>query len=268
MFSIQSHPVFLTPTRLQPDLPLLVFLPGMDGTGQLFRSQMAGVEAGFDVRCLAIPPDDLTSWEELAQQVVNLIHQELAGNYRRPVYLCGESFGGCLALKVARTAPELFQRLILVNPASSFNRRPWLGWGGQTARWLPEPLYRCSSILLLPLLANFGRMTDPDRKAFIQTVQSVPQSTTLWRMALLSQFYLSDQELAQITQPTLILAASSDRLLPSVQEAERLQQSLPNARVIVLPYSGHVCLMEADVNLHDILQAQDFLPQQVALADP
>ena len=116
---LNSGPVFLTPNQLQPQLPLFVFLPGMDGTGQLFRTQTAGLEAGFDVRCLALSPTDLTSWDELAEQTVELIYQEL-DKASRPVYLCGESFGGCLAMKVALLKPDLFTRIILVNPASSF----------------------------------------------------------------------------------------------------------------------------------------------------
>jgi hypothetical protein len=60
MPEVETRPCFLAPKRLQPQYPLFVFLPGMDGTGQLLRSQTAGLEVAFDVRCLAIPPDDFT----------------------------------------------------------------------------------------------------------------------------------------------------------------------------------------------------------------
>lgn len=43
----------------------------------------------------------------------------------RPVYMLGESFGGVLALAVAHERPELVDRLILVNPATSFPRSIW-----------------------------------------------------------------------------------------------------------------------------------------------
>jgi hypothetical protein len=35
---------------------------------------------------------------------------------------------------------------------------------------------------------------------------------------------------------------------------------MPQAQKYVLPDSGHACLLEADVNLHDILQSVGFLP--------
>jgi pimeloyl-ACP methyl ester carboxylesterase len=272
MSEIKSQLCFLTPRRVQPHLPLFVFLPGMDGTGQLLRAQTEGLEAVFDVRCLAIPPDDLNSWAVLTEKVAALIEAELtqtpgtAGD--RLVYLCGESFGGCLAMKLVLHAPALFDRLILVNPASSFGDRPWIGWGAQLTRWLPEPLYRSSAVILLPLLAHLGRITAADRAALLNTVQSVPQKTSVWRMALLSQFTVLPVQLRQIRQPVLLVAGATDRLLPSLPEVRRLASTLPNAKVVVLPHSGHACLLERGVNLYEVMQAEEFLDQSVVKSPP
>ena len=38
------------------------------------------------------------------------------------VILVAESYGGCLAVRVARSAPQLLERMVLVNPATSFRR--------------------------------------------------------------------------------------------------------------------------------------------------
>jgi pimeloyl-ACP methyl ester carboxylesterase len=241
----------------------------MDGTGKLLRTQTAGLERGFDVRCLAIPPDDLTSWDDLTQVVVDLIQTELEQSPGRSVYLCGESFGGCLAMKVALHSPDLFERIILVNPASSFNQQLWLSWGSHVTRWLPSVLYHWSSIGLMPLLANLERMAPEDRHALLRAVQSVPQKTSIWRLALLHDFYLPDLQLKQLTQPILLIAGLADRLLPSDTEAQRLSQLLPNAKLLMLPKSGHACLLEADVNLYEILATHDFLqpmPDLVSVA--
>ena len=43
----------------------------------------------------------------------------------RPVYLLGESFGGLLAIAVAAELPDLVDRVVLVNPATSFTRSVW-----------------------------------------------------------------------------------------------------------------------------------------------
>lgn len=258
MPNVQSHPCFLTPQRLQPDYPLFVFLPGMDGTGRLLQAQTAGLESAFDVRCLAIPPDDLTDWQVLTENVVALVKAELQQSPDRPVYLCGESFGGCLAMKVALHTPQLFDRIILVNPASSFRRKPLVMWGAQVTRWVPEFVYRLSSITLMPFLAYLGRVAEGDRQAFYDAVLSVPQRTSIWRLSLLSDFDV-DEQLKQLQQPILLLASAADRLLPSLTEVEHLARFFPNAQTVVLPHSGHACLLEAGVNLYEIMEAQDFL---------
>lgn len=43
----------------------------------------------------------------------------------RPIYLLGESFGGVLALAVAAGRQDLVDRIVLVNPATSFPRSVW-----------------------------------------------------------------------------------------------------------------------------------------------
>ena len=261
MPEIKSYPCFLTPTQLRPELPLFVFLPGMDGTGQLLRCQTAGLEAGFDIRCLAIPPDDLTNWDELTTQVINLIEAELKKNRRRQIYLCGESFGGCLAMKVAVKAPWLFEKIIIINPASSISRRPWMYAAIPLTQWVPGYFYNLGSLIGLPVLAAMNRIAPVDRQALVQAVQIVPQKTSIWRLSLLRDFHIHPNELCRITQPVLLIASADDRLLPSVAEVEYLLEHFPNAKMTILPESGHACLLETDVNLYNILKENDFLPQ-------
>ncbi len=265
MPKVQSRPCFLTPKRPQPQYPLFVFLPGMDGTGQLLRSQTAGLEVAFDVRCLAIPQDDLHSWDELTKLVVDLIKVEAEKNPDRAVYLCGESFGGCLAMKVAIAAPDLFDRIILVNPASSFHRRPWLNWVSQLIYLLPLCLYEVGALALLPFLVSLERILPRDRQDVLKIVRSVPPQTVLWRLSLVREFDVNENELRRLAQPVLIIASAFDRLLPSLTEARRLVKILLNAQLVVLPNSGHACLLEQDINLYEIMQAENFLDRNVEI---
>ncbi len=254
-----SRPCFLTPKPLRPDYPLFVFLPGMDGTGQLLRSQLSYLEAAFDIRSLAISPNDLTSWDELAEQVAQLIRVEVRQGKRRTVYLCGESFGGCLALKVVLRAPELIDRLILINPASSFNRQHLLACGSHLVEWLPSWFYPLSALTLVPFLIASHRVIERDLQELITTLQMVPQKTTVWRLSLLKDFHVSEEKLRTIAQPVLAIAGTADRLLPSVAEVERLANILPNAKKVILPESGHACLLETEVDLYKILTSQNFI---------
>jgi pimeloyl-ACP methyl ester carboxylesterase len=256
---VELKPCFLTPKRLQPEFPLFVYLPGMDGTGQLLRTQTAGLEEGFDVRCLAIPRDDLTSWDVLTNNVLDLIHAELEKSSQRPVYLCGESFGGCLAMKVAIKAPKLFKRIILINPASAFHLHPWFNWASQLTYIVPDCFFEFGALGLLPFLAALQRISKSDRKELLKTMRSVPPKTVLWRISLVREFQVDDVQLHRLTQPVLLIAGARDRLLPSLAEVSRLVKILPNAKLLVLPESGHACLLEAETNLYEILKQHNFL---------
>lgn len=262
MPEIKTYPCFLTPTQPRPELPLFIFLPGMDGTGQLLRCQTAGLEKSFDIRCLAIPPEDLKNWDELTAQVINLIEMELKKNRQRPIYLCGESFGGCLAMKVAVKAPWLFEKIIIINPASSISRRPWMYAAIPLTQWVPGYFYNLGSLLGLPVLAAMNRIAPVDRQALVKAVQIVPQKTSIWRLSLLRDFHIQPNELSRITQPVLLIGSADDRLLPSVAEVEYLLEHFPNGKMTILPESGHACLLETDVNLYKILRENDFLPER------
>lgn len=215
---------FVIPTTPKPDCPLFVFLPGMDGTGLLYQRQAEALSQWFDVRCLCIPADDQSSWDSLAYQVITLIekelrirqkyskrgnathsptHQEVFPDVSPSVYLCGESFGGCLAIQVAQKAPWLFSGMILVNSASCFNQQPLLGWGIPLTRWMPDFLHQTSMIGLLPFLASLGRIDASDRKALIAAMKAVSRNTAVWRLSLLRDFSVNPQKFKKFNSTCL-----------------------------------------------------------------
>ncbi|PSN19515.1 alpha/beta hydrolase [filamentous cyanobacterium CCP5] len=228
----------------------------MDGSGDLLMSQIPYLKSRFDIRCLAIPPDDLTPWSGLTQQTVDLIRKQGSS----PVYLCGESFGACLAMLVAAQVPDLIHRLILINPASSFHGNPWLQWIATITPLVSAYLYRASTLAMLPLLISLNRVDRANQQALLFAMRRVTQQTAAWRLALLSHFRAESLSLSKFTRPSLILAGQADRLLPSVDEARRLADYLPRAKTHLLPYSGHACLLETDINLCRILEIHGLLP--------
>lgn len=260
-----SEPVrFLPPKGADSSKPLFVFLPGMDGAGTLFRPQVARLLPWFDVRCVALSLTDRSGWERLARKVGLLIRAERLsgreGSRRRLVYLCGESFGGCLVMHVLTQWPELFERIILINPASSFRRLPWMHLGPLIMRRLPSQAYQFSSIGLVPLLIESHRVKRRDRKDMTAAMGAVPARTAAWRMKLLSEFESERLPLERMTHPVLLIAGENDRLLPSKREAKSLLARFPNAQMKVLPKSGHACLLESETDLQKILVEAGFLP--------
>ncbi|MDF5732096.1 MAG: alpha/beta hydrolase [Rhizonema sp. PD38] len=258
--STLSDPYFITPLASNPTYPLFIFLPGMDETAaDLIKIQTVGLEAAFDVRCFVIPADDLTSWDHLVDNVIALTQAELEKIPRSSIYLCGESFGGCIALLVLMKFPQLFDRVILINSASSFHRVPWLNLGSILFPWTPNFFYKISSFIAVPFLAHLNRLTPTDRQALLEGVSSAPKKTAEQRLSLLRDFTIDEQKLSQVTQPVLLIGSKGDRLLPSEAEAKRLAKIFPHPQVVTLPHSGHACLVEEDVNLYQILLAESFL---------
>jgi hypothetical protein len=112
------------------DRPLLLYVPGMDCTGQGIASQLPTLAAaGYDIQCLYIPSDNRSTWQELVQTVCHLLQKEVEedkeGNettqkqqqqrqHRRHLTVVGESFGACLAIRLALASPSLITRLVLV----------------------------------------------------------------------------------------------------------------------------------------------------------
>ncbi|ACC81579.1 alpha/beta fold hydrolase [Nostoc punctiforme] len=273
---VRSHPYFLTPQSSNPSYPLLIFLPGMDETGKdLMYIQTAGLEAAFDVRCFVIPPDNLTTWDEMTEELVTLTQIELEKEPRRHVrpgsptevayretslvYLCAESFGGCLALKVLEKFPQLFTNIILINSASSFHRVPWLNLGSLLFPYTPQLFYKISSFLSLPFLANLSRVSPVASQALLKSTSFAPKKTANQRLSLMKEFDIDENKLSQITQPVLLIASKNDRLLPSEAEAQSLSNIFPNSQIITLPNSGHACLVQNDVNLYQILLSANFI---------
>jgi pimeloyl-ACP methyl ester carboxylesterase len=173
--------------------------------------------------------------------------------------LCGESFGGCLAMKVAIQAPQLFKRMILINPASAFKLWPWLDWTSQLMYVVPGCFYDVGALGLLPFLASLPRISRSVRHELLRTMRSVPSETVNWRVSMLREFSIDEDKLRSLQQKVLLIAGASDRLLPSVSEIQRLANTIPNSKKLILPESGHACLLEEDVNLYEILQSHNFL---------
>jgi pimeloyl-ACP methyl ester carboxylesterase len=65
-----------------------------------------------------------------------------------------ESYGGCLGLRVAVAAPDLIQRLVLVNPATSFSRAlsglPSIIASTNLLSLFPAPLYQVRCVQCIP----------------------------------------------------------------------------------------------------------------------
>jgi pimeloyl-[acyl-carrier protein] methyl ester esterase len=85
----------------------LVLLPGLDGTGILFRPLIAALPKNIEPIVVSYPANIELGYDKLFSVVQEFLPQD------SPFVLLGESFGGPLALRIAATHPLGLKALIL-----------------------------------------------------------------------------------------------------------------------------------------------------------
>lgn len=156
--------------------PMLLYLPGFDGTNLAPFLQFPSLGEEFDVRAMRVEMDDRSTFEELKEAVVEYLLRECKGIDGQAngglgvLYLMGESFGGILATEVAlelnrptyRDYIEL-RGMILVNPATSYLRSSLYERGPSVANSRPLPPILdeiqyaiCLTTRLVPLFLDKG----------------------------------------------------------------------------------------------------------------
>lgn len=93
----------------------LVLLPGLDGSGVLFRPLIGHLSSQFRPIVVAYPPDQAIGYDELLPLVLQALPTSA------PFAILGESFSGPLALMAAAHSPKGLQAVIL---CASFVRNP------------------------------------------------------------------------------------------------------------------------------------------------
>jgi pimeloyl-ACP methyl ester carboxylesterase len=196
---------------------------------------------------------DIAGYSEFVRQFVQQLH--LAP---RPVLL-GHSFGSIIAANVAAQHPELFEKLILVNPIATpalKGPRTVLSYGAklyyQLGAALPERPGRAllSSKAVVQLTSTMlAKTKDKALLADIHRHHHRHFSSFQTRQALLEAFDASIAHTAtefapNIHIPTLLIAGAADDIAP-VKGQFALEHQLPQAQLVIIDHVGHLIHREA-----------------------
>ena len=250
--------------------PVLLYLPGLDAVGSY--SQNAFVNLGeYDVFRASATPDDRTPFLELSQTVCTFLEQEQFAN--RNVTLVGESCGALFAAHVALRGlkqGKAVSRLVLVNPATSYDSTSWEVTGRIVAASGPAfPLVGLATLMATAIdpgqffrVGNdiMSRVKDAESlqrelngllAAGNAVTQTLPPETLRFRLEewLERGSRLVSPRLPDLAVPTLVLVGTSDRLLPSQAEGRRLGKLLPSVQVKEVEGAGHALLDGVAVDL-------------------
>ncbi|KAJ8612936.1 hypothetical protein CTAYLR_006191 [Chrysophaeum taylorii] len=218
--------------------PLLVVIPGIDGTRMSAYLQLPKLGEMFDVRVVEASSDDRSGLDEVVETA-----QRLARS-RQQYYVLGESFGALVALKIHESLPA--RGIILVNPATSYRRSRL----AQSRRLLSLFFAGDAFFFPLQLLLIFGgrylpRAIDtPEREAYMgRFAASLPArlgfdpATMRWRL----EHWLEPASAAwkvpdSATTNLVVVVGERDEALPSLEEARTTFAAFPR---VVVPGAAH-----------------------------
>jgi pimeloyl-ACP methyl ester carboxylesterase len=238
----------------------LVYLPGIDGSGELLLGTAARLEERFRLlrlryRLSANPRH--RSYAHLAASVVEAV--SLRGVDR--MALLAESFGGAVALRAAIDFPQRVAALALVNSFVHYRRRTRLALSRVGLRLTPAWLVAAGRSVLAPRLLFGGRDDRAAIEDFIapkrrgRARQSTAEASVVWgldegypsRLRMIQGLDLRG-DLGSVRQPVVLFASGRDRIVDSVRQARAMAGVLPDVEVIELEGRGHVVLPLADID--------------------
>ena len=189
-----------------------MLLPGLDGTGRLFRPLLEILPTTFDVQVLHYPPDGPFSYPELFEYVLS----RLSSSGDQPIVLCAESFSGPIAIDLVCSGQFNIQLDIKgVIFCATFARSPHprmlnlarlLPLSGLFR--LPIPEWAVKSLLL------GNDVDDSTVRLFFQNLSEVSAGALAQRLREVAVVDRTSK-LRAIRVPCCYLRATRDRLVPA-----------------------------------------------------
>ena len=226
--------------------PPLLLLHGAWGGAEM---HWAPVWDTLATKCRVIAPDFPglayeSSWVPASfDEAAGWVEGVLDASASSAAWIVGNSFGAAIASRVASLSPERCLGLVLVDgaPAPSlpaFARSLMRRW---PLRQLMEGILRRSAYGPSTLPRAFA---DPRRAP--QEIRDLLAQRCPRQVVLTTAIVLGDNApVAPPQGPTLVLWGAQDRLRGStVKTARRLQSSLSEAQVVVIPDAGHLPQVE------------------------
>lgn len=196
--------------------PLLVLLPGFDGTGRLFNPLLSELAAE--------PAPVIVSYGDFPSLADYVHHAESVIPAERPVCLVAESFSGPIALELLQRANRDYQSAVL----STTFAKPPLGLVLSLAQKLRLASFVLPAVSeqILRLFCLNGVDDIATIRDTVDVVRHLPQRHIHSRLLALTQME-TNPKLGTIRVPVTVLSANHDRVIRQ-RFSKSLLQQLPN----------------------------------------
>lgn len=228
--------------------PLVVLVPGIGGSGDLFYRQIERLARSYRVATYSLR-DRASGMDVLIDDLSNVL--DAVGSGGKSAIVIGESFGGALAISFALQRPGSVERLVLVNSFAYLPTRVRLALATAGVRVMPWPAMGLVRRLSAIHMHSPGTHEDDIRTALRVLTRSTREGY-LSRLRILRSYDVR-KRIGELCAPTLMLAAEGDVLLRSVAQAHDMTARIPGSTLRILANHGHSCLLAPDVDLEVIL---------------
>ncbi len=218
----------------------MLVIPGLDGDPCLMRAAAPQLFPGMHVLPFEHRMDSMADGVDgMADRALATLDDDDSSD--PPTLVCGESFGGTVALTLARRYPTRVHGLILL---SAFGRYPlispwtrWLGprlWAGLSGLSVRSVL-RLWRLLALPGTLGLACSRELARLYIRRPLPHLPFYRAKWE---LSVAFDARPWLGSIVCPTFVLTGTLDPIVP-IRAGRELARLMPNARLHRLA-GGHL----------------------------
>ncbi len=221
--------------------PPLVYVPGIDGSGELLLGTAARLERRFHLTRLRYGGGCEGGYAELAASVAHRIEQHCGGR----ALLLAESFGVAVALQTALDHPARVAGLALVNGFAHFQGRLEIALTRGVFALAPEAWIRAARARFVQRGLFAPRRDEAALRAVLALSGAWFDARYRARLAWIQGLDLRPR-LGEIRCPVALYAADHDRVVASVPAAREMAARIPDAEFTLLPAAGHVVLPLAE----------------------
>lgn len=197
-----------------------IYLHGLGQTSVSWEKTMKQLNSVDDSICPNLA--DLLHDENPTYPNLYTAFSKFCNNFHETIDLCGLSLGGVLSLNYALDYPEKVNSLVLIAPQYK----------------MPKGLLLFQNILFRFMPQNMFRQTGFGKAGFLRLCKSMMELDF-------------SKSISQITCPTLIIYGEKDSA--NKKAAVKLAGILKNARLQMIPNSGHEVNIDAPENLAEML---------------